>query len=304
MIKKASTNWGVAGLVLLGATLCTSFTADWPQWRGPERTAHSPETGLLRAWPKEGPKLLWQNKEVGGGYGTPAIVGETIYIVGNEGMDNEFLLALSVKEGRKLWSTKIGKVGHPEQEPKYPGGRSTPTVEGGRVYVLGSDGDLLCADAANGKEVWRRHLRTEFGGKYGQWAYSESPLVDGNAVVCTPGGPEATIVALNKADGKVIWKCALPSADCRSSPRIWGSSRPRCMNCVTARACLACASFSSDSDSRTARIFRTDSKSAPWFIPGRTTTTHRAAGSKRHRRTNGSSHAHTSAMTAATSRGR
>jgi len=187
--------------------------ADWPQWRGPERTGHSKEKGLLQEWPKPGPKLVWQIQNLGSGYSAPSVVGERLFLLSNTGLDNEVALALSVKDGHELWSTRLGKVGHPEQNPSYPSARSTPTVDGKWLYALGSDGDLVCLEASTGKEKWRKQLRTDFGGKYGEWAYSESPLIDGNALICTPGGNQATMLALNKKTGAVIWQCALPEAD-------------------------------------------------------------------------------------------
>lgn len=186
---------------------------DYPQWRGPQRDGHSAETGLLQEWPKAGPPLLWQLNDVGDGYSTPAVADGKVYLLGNGGLENEFLLALSEKDGRRVWSAHLGKVGHPDQNPNYPGARSTPTVDGARLYALGSDGDLLCLETATGKEVWRKHLRKDFGGKYGEWAYAESPLVDGDQLICTPGGTNATLLALNKRNGEVVWKCALPEGD-------------------------------------------------------------------------------------------
>lgn len=198
---------------LLALVALSLNAADFPQFRGPQRDGHSPETGLLQEWPKGGPKLLWQVRDVGAGYSTPSVVGDRIYLLGSEGLDNEFVLALATKDGGRIWSAKLGKSGHPEQNPSYPGARSTPTVDGKFLYVLGSDGDLVCLERTNGKEIWRKHLRNDFGGKYGEWAYSESPLVDGDKLICTPGGTNATVVALNKKNGEVIWKCALPEGD-------------------------------------------------------------------------------------------
>lgn len=183
--------------------------SDFPQWRGPQRDGHSPETGLLREWPKEGPKLLWQVQDIGAGYSTPAVVGDRIYLISNEGSE-ESVLALAVKDGSRVWASKLGKVGHPEQQPSYPGARSTPTVDGEWLFALGSDGDLVCFQTASGKEVWRKHLRSDFGGKYGEWAYAESPLVDGEKLISTPSGTNATMLALNKKTGEVIWKCTVP----------------------------------------------------------------------------------------------
>lgn len=185
---------------------------DWPQWRGPARDGLSKESGLLKQWPKNGPRLRWQSKNVGAGYSTPAVVGDRIYLLGNEGTAQEFVAALGVADGSKAWSTVLGKVGR-NQGPQYPGARSTPTVDGPLLYALGSDGDLSCVETATGKVAWRKNLREDFGGKPGNWAYAESPLIDGDVLVCTPGGNDATLVALNRKNGDVIWKSAVPGGD-------------------------------------------------------------------------------------------
>jgi len=200
-------------LIPLALSICGAAAADWPQWRGPNRDGISKETGLLREWPKEGPKLLWKQTDIGSGYSTPAVVGDRLFLLANEGLDNEFVAALAVQDGKRIWATRLGPVGNPKQQPEFPAARSTPTVDGDLVYALSSDGDLACVEKASGKQRWGKHLRTEFGGKPGIWAYAESPLVDGDTLVCTPGGSEATLVALNKLNGETIWKCALPEAD-------------------------------------------------------------------------------------------
>src|SRR5262249_200402 len=143
----------------------------------------------------------------------PAVVGDRLYLLSNEGLENEFVQALSLQDGKRLWSTRVGNVGNPTQQPNFPAARSTPTVDGELLYALGSDGDLACLEKATGKTRWQKNLRKDFGGKPGDWAYSESPLIDGNTVVCTPGGSEATVVALNKNTGELIWKCAVPGGD-------------------------------------------------------------------------------------------
>ena len=191
----------------------SASTADWPQWRGPERNGVSRETGLLKQWPAGGPKLLWQVNEIGDGYSTPVVVGSRIYLMSNHGMDNEFVQALSVKNGKPIWTTRVGNVGNPNQNPPYPKARSTPTVDGNFLYALGSDGDLACLETKSGKIRWLKSIRKEFGGKPGEWAYAESPLVDGDLVVVTPGGAEATMVALNKKTGALVWKSAVPGGD-------------------------------------------------------------------------------------------
>ena len=199
--------------------VCLSFfalaagAANWPQWRGPQRNGISSETGLLKEWPKDGPKLLWQVRDIGSGYSTPAVVGERLYLLTNKGMEEEFVRALEVKDGKQAWSTRIGKVGNPNQEPSYPAARSTPTVDGELLYALGSDGDLVCLERATGQVRWQKNLRTDFGGQPGIWAYAESPLIDGDVLVCTPGGAEATLVALNKRTGQLLWKSPVPGGD-------------------------------------------------------------------------------------------
>ena len=206
--------WMSQGLLLaLALGTLPAWGADWPQWRGPERTGISKETGLLKEWPAAGPRLAWQARDLGAGYSTPAVSGGRLFLISNRGVENELVQALEAKTGARIWETRIGKIGKPDQQPSYPGTRSTPTVEGNRVYVLGSDGDLASLDAASGKVVWQKNVRTEFGGKSGIWAYSESPLIDGDVLVCTPGGPEATLLAVNKRTGDVIWKAALPGGE-------------------------------------------------------------------------------------------
>jgi outer membrane protein assembly factor BamB len=212
--------------VLLGSWFTTmasavrvAFADDWPQWRGPNRDGISKESGLLKQWPAEGPKLLWQLSDVGDGYSTPAIVGERVYLMSNTGSADELVRALEA-DGKEVWATRVGKVGPNVPAMNYPGARSTPTVDGPSMYALGSDGDLVCLKTASGEVVWQKNLRTDFGGKPGSWAYSESPLVDGDVVVCTPGGAEATIVALNKRTGDVVWKSAVPGRPPRAAPPI------------------------------------------------------------------------------------
>jgi outer membrane protein assembly factor BamB len=189
------------------------LAADWPQWRGPERDGISKETGLLQQWPTDGPRLVWQVGELGDGFSTPAIVDDRIYLVSNKGLDDEFVQALDAANGKQVWERRIGKVGNPDQKPSYPGARSTPTIEGDSIYALGSAGDLACLDRSSGEIRWTKNLQTDFGGKPGEWAYSESPLVDGDAVVVTPGGEEATLVALNKNTGDLIWKSQVKGGD-------------------------------------------------------------------------------------------
>jgi outer membrane protein assembly factor BamB len=200
------------GAALIGLLALSANAADWPQWRGPARDGISQETGLLKEWPKDGPKLVWQVKDIGSGYSTPAVIGDRIYVISNRETEEEYVEALAVADGKKLWTTRIGKVGK-NIGLQYPGSRSTPTIDGDSLYALGSAGDLACLNAANGSMKWTKDLVKEFGGKPGWWAYAESPLVDGDVLVCTPGGKEATLLALNKATGDVIWKSPLEGGD-------------------------------------------------------------------------------------------
>jgi outer membrane protein assembly factor BamB len=188
---------------------------DWPQWRGPQRDGKSPETGLLANWPEGGPKLVWQANDLGNGYSTPVVVGDALYVLSNQGKEYEEVIALSTSNGSKLWSTKIGTVA-PNQGPQYPGTRSTPTVDGDALYALASDGNLVCLDIKSGKQRWGKNLKNDFDGVMGMWAYTESPLIDGNALICSPGGGTATVVALNKKNGEVIWKASLEEKDAAS----------------------------------------------------------------------------------------
>jgi outer membrane protein assembly factor BamB len=198
---------------VMWSTKTSASTSDWPQWRGPQRNGTSLESGLLKQWPVGGPKLLWQVNDIGDGYSTPAVVGTRIYLMSNRGMDNEFVQALSTQDGKPVWTTRVGNVGNPNQNPPYAKARSTPTVDGNFIYVLGSDGDIACLEARSGKIRWQKNIRKEFGGEPGEWAYAESPLVDGDVVVVTPGGAQATLVALNKKTGVLIWKSAVPGGD-------------------------------------------------------------------------------------------
>ncbi len=181
---------------------------DWPQWRGPERTGISKETGLLQTWPADGPALRWKAADIGTGYSSPSVVLGRVYLQTTHDND-EFALALDEKTGAKVWEVPIGKVGK-NRGPQYPGTRSTPTVDGDRLYCLASDGELTCLDIAKGDTKWKKHLRHDFGGADGAWAFSESVLIDGDVVVCTPGGKTAGLAALNKQTGETIWTSTVP----------------------------------------------------------------------------------------------
>jgi outer membrane protein assembly factor BamB len=176
--------------------------SDWPQFRGPDRSDVSQETGLLKEWPAGGPKLLWTNEDGGTALSGPAVVGDRLYAMGATDQ-NEYVFCLDVTTGKKVWLTEFG--------PRFSndwidGPRGTPTVDGTRLYALGGDGNLVCLDAAGGKKVWEKNLRTDLGGSVGGWGYCESPLVDGKRVVVTPGGKGGAVAALDKASGEVVWR--------------------------------------------------------------------------------------------------
>jgi outer membrane protein assembly factor BamB len=175
--------------------------ADWPQFRGPNRDDISKETGLLKSWPKDGPPLVWQAKELGGGYSSLSVAGDRVYTLGNKDKVSK-VIALERDTGKPVWSAEVGPTGG------HLG--CTPTVDGDRIYALGQQGDLVCLETKDGSRVWHRNLVKDFGGKCGDWHYCESPLVDGDRVIVTPGGNDATMVALEKKSGESVWKCALP----------------------------------------------------------------------------------------------
>ena len=189
-------------LVVLVSSAC--LAGDWAQWWGPNRDGCSSETGLLKAWPQDGPPLLWKATDLGDGFSTVAIAGERIYTTG-EAAGSCCVHARALDGGKSLWSTKIGKAGAPGWGG-FTGPRSTPTVDDDLLFVIGQYGELVCLKTADGAMVWQKHLTDDFGGKRPEWGFSESVLVDGDQVVCTPGGPQGAIVALNKRTGRLLWQ--------------------------------------------------------------------------------------------------
>jgi len=176
-------------IVLLAAgavsTAPAAEAASWPQFRGPNRDGICPETGLLESWPEGGPPLAWKMTGLGKGLSSLSIVGGKIFTTGDRG-DEQFVTAFDLAGHKELWATKLGGAW---KDPASPGARCTPTVDGDLVYATGTYGDLVCVQAKDGKEVWRKNFGTDFGGKMmTMWAFSESPLVDGDKLVCTPGG--------------------------------------------------------------------------------------------------------------------
>jgi outer membrane protein assembly factor BamB len=188
-----------AGLLLA----CTAVASDWPTFRGPNRDGVSKETGLLQEWPKGGPPVLWTAKNLGLGFGSPAVANGVIYGQGTrDGKDGVW--ALKEADGSELWYTPFAD---PRPAGPNTGPSGAPTVAGGKVYATSSSGKLVCLNAADGKKAWDAdYTGKEFGGRAQGWGYTESPLVDGNKLIVTPGSAKATMVALDKDSGKVIWK--------------------------------------------------------------------------------------------------
>lgn len=178
------------------------LAADWPQWRGPNRDDVSKETGLLKAWPNTGPRLVGTFADAGTGYAGMAVVGDRLFTLGAD-QKSEFAFALDLKSMKKAWSVEIGQ--------RYNNGwgsgpRSTPTVDGAHTYVLSGQGNLVCLKTESGEKVWSKNLPRDFGGGQPGWGYCESVLIDGDQLACTPGGRKGAVVALNKKTGDLIWQ--------------------------------------------------------------------------------------------------
>ena len=174
---------------------------EWPRWRGADLSDHSPDKGLLKKWPKNGPEQIWLYKDAGIGYSGPAISGGKFFTMGER--DGEiYLIAIDIKNGKELWSTKFAK-GFKNNWGNGP--RGTPTVDGDKVYALAPKGEVICLNVKDGSEIWSSDL-VDFGGKAPYWGFSESVLVDNDKIVVTPGGGKGAIVALNKETGKLIWQ--------------------------------------------------------------------------------------------------
>ena len=185
-----------------GKAAPSTGSGGWPQWRGPNRDDSSSETGLLKEWLADGPKMIWSTDEAGLGYSGFSIVDGVLYTMGLDG-DDEKLIAFDAGSEKKLWETEVGK----RYENNWGDGpRCTPTVAGGLVFAIGGRGGLICADAKTGKKKWDKSLTDDLGGSIQQWGYTESPLVDGEQVIVTPGGSKGAIAALAVSNGSVKWQ--------------------------------------------------------------------------------------------------
>jgi outer membrane protein assembly factor BamB len=188
---------------LLAATTISRAepSKDWPQFHGPNRDNVSRETGLLQQWPKAGPPLAWKAEGIGHGFSSVAVASGKVFTAG-DGEDSSYVFALNESDGKPIWKSKLGRTGG-----NYAGTRATPTIDGDLVYVLGQFGDLACYQAAEGKEVWRTNLNTKLGGHMmSGWGNSESIIIEGQHVLCTPGGKQGTLAALDKKTGEAVWR--------------------------------------------------------------------------------------------------
>ena len=175
---------------------------NWPGWRGADRTGVSQEKGLLQEWPEGGPKKLWSYEDAGMGYSSFSVVDGRLFTIGaRDGV--ETLICVDAKTGKEIWTTEFSGL---FRNKWGDGPRSCPTVSGAHVYAMGGKGDLVCANVSDGKVIWKKSMTDDFGGKVPGWGYTESPLVDGDKVICTPGGKGGALVALNAKDGSTIWQ--------------------------------------------------------------------------------------------------
>jgi outer membrane protein assembly factor BamB len=197
-------------LVLAAAAAAAGTAADWPQWRGPDRSNVSAETGLLAEWPAGGPPLLWAAKGLGEGVPSVAVAGGKVFTLGYRD-DTEYVTAVGEADGKVLWSTPIGPAVKELPSMRWLSQRA-PTVDGDRVYGFSVRGILVCLSTADGKERWRKNYVTDFGGKPGGWGYCDYPLVDGDRLICTPGVAAAALVALDKKTGELAWKCPVSTS--------------------------------------------------------------------------------------------
>jgi outer membrane protein assembly factor BamB len=184
---------------------------DWPQWQGPDRNAVSRERGLLQEWPQQGPPLAWRVEGLGSGYAAPSITGGRIFGMSHRD-DDEVVWALSETDGSPLWVTSLRPAFEQDRPQGKEGPGATPTVDGELLYVMGLAANVSCLQVRDGKIVWQRDLQRDFGARLPTWSFRESPLVDGDKVIITPGGEDATLVALDKRTGQTIWKSQVPGS--------------------------------------------------------------------------------------------
>lgn len=192
----------VLSLLFVSVSVAAQTNGEWPQWRGASRDGISKETGLLKQWPEAGPPLAWKATGAGGGYSSFSISKGRMYTMGLRG-DREFIIAFDIANGKEVWATPHGGA---FRNDRGDGPRGTPTLDGDRLYALGGNGDLSALELKTGRVIWTINVLSKFGGSNIRWGISESPLVIGDKVLVNAGGQDASIVALEKADGSLIWK--------------------------------------------------------------------------------------------------
>jgi len=194
----------LAALALVTTALIPPARAsDWPQWRGPNRDGISREQDLLASWPDGGPRKLWSVEGLGQGFSTVVVIGDRLYTTGVSDGEGR-LVAISAEGGRILGKASYGSDS--VEGGGYPGSRSTPTVADGRIFIMSGTGVLTCFGEKSGQKQWQVDTFKELGGRQLQWNVAESVLVDGKRVICTPGGPDALLAALDAASGKLVWR--------------------------------------------------------------------------------------------------
>jgi len=196
-------------VVLVACLAMRARGDDWPQWQGPDRTAVSHERGLLQDWPAGGPPLAWRVEDLGGGDSAPAIVGGVLYGMSNRD-GQEIVWARAEQDGHEIWATSLGDAVAQRMPQSKEGPGGTPTVDGDRLYVVGMGGRVACLARDTGGIVWQRSFVEDFAGSVPAWSYRESPLVDGQRLICVPGGPKALVAALDTRTGETPWTTARP----------------------------------------------------------------------------------------------
>ncbi len=220
-----------ASLLLLGLSTTPVAAADSPQFRGPNRDGIFSAKGLVKFWPKDGPKLLWSTSGLGDSYASTTVVGGRLFSTGKHG-HNGTVFALDL-EGKKLWSTVYGTE---HSGAGYPGTRTTPTYDDGTLFLLSSNGEAVALDAASGEIRWKVNVLRRYAGVNIAWGMSESPLVDGDRVIITPGGRDASIVALDRKTGETVWTSkGLSDTSAYCSPRIWETGKHRQLVTMTGK---------------------------------------------------------------------
>ena len=193
----------IAGVIAVATCFSSAQApADWFQWRGPNRDGISAESGLLQDWPKAGPPLAWRVSGVGNGYSSFSATAGRLYTLGARG-GNEYVIALDRASGKRVWEYLNGRR---FENDRGDGPRSTPTIDGDRLYVFGGSGDLTCLELATGKKIWSINIVSTFGGVNPYWGYSESPLIVGDRILVNAGGRRASIVAVSKVNGSTLWQ--------------------------------------------------------------------------------------------------